>query len=350
MKITKAILSAYILSALSLASCATTSNTLTIDEEPHDDINSGEIVFQQPLPSIEEDDFLNAMLALEHVRGEPLVEREIHYVEAPTVNYDKNLKIATSSEVEPSKLTGEKAIQAGYKDMLTPAEYSEGHLKAWVYQKQRIYEVHTQTLHTTVIQLEPGEELLEIPYLSEPEVWKLSRGTGLVDGLPTTYLMLKPDYSKLESTMVVITNKRVYQLLITSHTNHYMPFVQWVYNDAAPIKLDSTAKSPAMSALKNPKFQNSLDTITAAMSFNYTIKSSKPKPYWHPVMVFDDGQMTYIVLDKTCVNMQVPGVFGNSKDIINFSTNENIITIPHLITKVTLRLGKETVTITKDKN
>lgn len=343
--LTATAIAATILSALSITSC----ETLSLGRGSPDD-DQYEDVYVQPLPEVQEDEFLNAMLAMEQLRGESLVEREIHYVEAPSVTYDSNLKIAEAAEKTPAKLTGEKAIQAGYKDALTPAEYTEGHLKAWVYQKQKIYEVHCQTYHTTVIQLEPGEELLEVPYISETDVWKISRGTGLVDGQATTYLMLKPDYSKLESTMVIITNRRVYQLLITSHTNHYMPYVQWVYNDMPQARQTISPRASGTTIAANPKFLDSLDTITASMSFNYTIKSGKKKPYWYPVMVFDDGQMTYIILDKTCVNMQVPAVYTNDKDITNFSTDGNIITIPHLITKVTLKLGKDSVTITKDKN
>lgn len=281
------------------------------------------------------------------------------YMEAPNVVYSETLKAAIDAEAKkkPGKtLTGSQALQQSLTDSTIIPEYEEGKLKAFIYKEQNIYQIHCQTYHMTVIQLEPGEQLLENPYLSETSVWKWARGTGLVEGKPTIFLMIKPDTTKLDSTMVIITDRRVYQLQLKSYSDHYMPYVRWAYNDP---KQDSTIGISNGNFLINNSIQGAqpteLEDVIAnrsdELSFNYTWKanSTKTKPVWYPTCVYDDGQSTYIVLDKTSINAEQPAIFENKKDIINTEVKENLIIVRKLVKKLTLKLGKETVTIEKEK-
>ena len=71
------------------------------------------------------------------------------------------------------------------------------------------------------------------------------------------------------------------------------------------------------------------------------------KPYWLPTRVYDDGKKTYIVMDETVLHMTSPVLFNKRNERINYSVNKNLIVINELIEKVTLRVGKEKVTIKK---
>ncbi len=337
--------------------CTTLGNVKAKETEESDEtgqkneatLNDGII----SLTDISEDDFVEAMKAIEIARGTPLIERQLVYVETPETVYTQS-----NSKTGDKILTGKDALKQNLNDQLTAPEYLQGHLKAWVFQPQKIYQIHCQTYHTTVIQLEPGEELMEVPYISEPDVWKISRGTGLVNGMATQYLMLKPDYKSLESTMIIITNKRMYQLQITSYNDHYMPFVQWVYNDSTESKISIQPSSGAstnaavnrLNEQQNSRFLDSLLNISGNMSFNYTVKCSGTKPYWYPELVFDDGKSTYIVLNPLSLNMEQPAVFKNKDELVNYSTKQNVITVPDLVTQLTLKAGKTKVTIKKEKN
>lgn len=278
------------------------------------------------------------------------VSGKIVYVSDPEVVYSDDTKNSGSTKV----LTGTDALVQNLKDTTILPEYEQGKLKAFLYQRQRIYQVHAQTYHTTVIQLEPGESLLEVPYLSEAEVWKLSRGTGILDGKETQYLMLKPDYANLDSTMVIITDRRMYQLQIKSYKNHYMPYVSWVYNDRPPsLPAEDWTSSSGLTSGGGGKPTELQDIIASSpnLSFDYTWRfSGGEKPYWCPTAVYDDGQSTYIVLDETCLNMEFPAVFRNAKDIVNFDVSRNVITVHGLQNKLTLKLGSQKVTIEKQKS
>ncbi|MBQ3801400.1 MAG: TrbG/VirB9 family P-type conjugative transfer protein [Treponema sp.] len=264
-------------------------------------------------------------------------------------------------------LTGTDALNKALDDLTVVPKYEDGELRAFVFKPENIYQVHCQTYHTTIIQLQPGEEMLEVPYISETSVWKLSRGTGLVNGLPTVYLMLKPDKAQLDSTMIIITDRRVYQLQIKSYQNHYMPYCKWTYNDeavpvAGPLASSAAgavaARAAAADVPAEPKPTTLQDIIAAGgtLSFNYKwdmgkastfSKKSTEKPSWYPTCVFDDGQKTYIILDEKCLNMDIPAVLENKDDIINTQVTKNCITINKLVTKIRLRLGKTVVDIEK---
>ncbi len=248
---------------------------------------------------------------------------------------------------EETYLEGGEALKNHLKDITELPQYSvqQNRLKAWYYKKGHVYQLHCQTYHTTVIQLEPGEILKESPYLSETDVWRLSYGQGIQNGLDTTFLMLKPDYAGLTSTLTLITDRRVYMVELKSYKDHYMPYVSWVYPDYEDTRTAFTKWENDKKVVEEFSGMNA-----EYLSFDYKIRHSiTNKPAWTPVMVYDDGQKTYIVLDKKSLNMTIPTVFKKNREIVNKEVRKNIIVINELIEKVTLRNGKQKVTVIKKK-
>lgn len=275
------------------------------------------------------------------------IQKEVVYVEDPEIVYAEDVK---NLPADDKVLTGSDALKQYVKDKTVVPEYTQKKLKAWVFRDGQIYQIHCQTYHTTVIQLEPNVEMMEVPYISEPDTWRISRGIGVVKGQQAQFIMLKPDYSGMKSTMVILTNRRVYQFELQSFKDHYMPYVSWVYYP----EIESGESWQQFVAAKNVLSQNSsalLDKIDLdKVSIDYTINySRRKKPAWCPTLVLDNGQKTYIILDKQVLNTEMPAVFEDKRDIINFITDKNVIEIDKLITKVTLRLGKDTVVIQKKK-
>ena len=270
---------------------------------------------------------------------DPVPEKEIVYVEAPNV-------IRGEVNREPgAMLEGSNALKEYLKNKTEVPKYFDNQLKAWIYKPESIYQIHTQVYHSTIIQLEPGEEMLETPYISEPDVWRISRGVGLKNGVATQFLIVKPDFSGLDSTLIIITNLRVYQMQLKSYKDHYMPYVKWVYNNG----IEDLSSWKAESAKQNGKGASAA-LRAANMSFDYEIRyTKKKKPVWCPTLIYDDGQKTYIVLDEKSLNMEAPAVFKHNSDIVNSQVDKNVIILNELIEKVTLKLGWEKVIITKKK-
>lgn len=244
---------------------------------------------------------------------------------------------------------GATALKKNYRDQKVPPKYRDGKLVGWLYRENKIYEVHTQVFRTTIIKLEPGEEMVEVPYISEPDVWRISRGVGYTDGIPTQLIMIKPDYSGLTSTFIIVTNKRLYQIELSSYWDHYMPICQWVYeNDIRDAVSWIEYQEKQQREKEEIKKQKELESKKDYTSYDYKMSYWK-KPLWCPISVYDDGQKTYIILDERCLNMTLPAVFNKNKEIINFNVDKNKIIINQLIEKVTLKLGHEKVKIYKKK-
>ena len=281
------------------------------------------------------------------------IQTEVVVVEEQVaeVDFSKAVIFLDSPEVrevedkESTTITGQEALIANLKDITVLPEYFDGRLKGWIYKEGSVYQVITQTYHSTLILFEPGEEILETPYVSEPDVWRFSRGIGLKNGVPQHHLLVKPDYSNLNSTLVVVTDRRVYQMELVSTKTTYMPTVQWLYPQT--IADGETWKQYQEEKLFTEQGNVRRDQV----SFDYKMRHSVFKiPTWLPTQVYDDGQRTYIILNDKSLLTEYPAVFNEKNEIINYRVKDNIIIIDNLIEKVTLNLDGKKVTIEKKKD
>ena len=87
------------------------------------------------------------------------------------------------------------------------------------------------------------------------------------------------------------------------------------------------------------------------LSFDYRIiRPFFRRPAWTPTLVYDDGRRTYIVFPEGVLMRELPVVFENRADVVNFRVNRNIIIIDKLIEHLTVRLGNQVITIEKRRS
>lgn len=317
-----------------------TACTTTVDVEKE---KQNEIVSAQDDELVEGGDMTDE----EYMTYEEMKESDVHsavvFIEPPEVRYVDDDKKSSAKENSSKVLKSGDAVKQHVLDKTIIPEYEDGHLKAWYYKPENVYQLQTQTYHSTIIQLEPGEEMMETPYISEPDVWRLSRGIGTKNGKPTQFVIIKPDYVGLTSTLIIITNLRVYQLELRSYRDRYMPYAKWIYQNRM-----EDLPSWGNYASKKQEIPEFSGQKVEFLSFDYKIKRPMfKKPVWTPVLVYDDGAKTYIVLDKKSLHMEIPTVFKGKKEITNKEIRKNVIVLNELIEKVTLRHGKQKVTIVK---
>ncbi len=315
--------------ALVFASCK------TVDFQ---EVNTADAI---PVPA--EDEQAEKQFLAELLMQETDMAGAVVHLAPPEIRYSTN-PIEPTDTAEKT-LIGSDALKQHVTDTTVLPEYENGRLKGWVYKQDAIYEVHCQTYHSTMIQFEPGEQMLETPYISEPDVWRISRGVGVTNGAPTEHLIIKPDFIKLISTLIVITNRRIYHLELKSYNDHYMPIVRWIY------------PGPVMDAPSWTQRQNQRQLVNEFsgvnpefLSFDYRMTHSVfNKPLWLPVQVYDDGYKTYIVLDEQSIHQELPLLFNEKNRLINYRTQKHILIADQLIEKATLRLGGQRVVIEKKK-
>ena len=306
-------------------------------------------------PSIENDNSIQSVedeeKLYEKEMHEYLVQEELKIQDVePTVIYiEKPVYIPYEEETEVKKVQGVEATKASLeKAIIKPENYKDGTFY-YTYNENWVYEIYAQPYHLTDIILEEGEVVMEDPLLSEDErVWELtaSRAINPETGLQIQHLFVKPAYSNLDSTMIVITNRRVYHFRLKSYNNTHMSMVKFNYINKKNVW--ATSENPNENGVS---VENEYITVTNPeyLSFDYIMKYGLRKPEFIPTRVYDDGNKTYIVVDDIVLHKELPLIFNEKNEIVNYQVQKNVFIIPRLINKVTLRLGKEKVIIEKKK-
>lgn len=264
------------------------------------------------------------------------IPKTVVYIEKP-VYYP-----ATVASDRPTKTGKEAAKESTAQSIQVPSQWTGGTMY-YDFDSDFTYEIYCQPYRVTDLLLEPGEQVIEMPFLSEEKVWEIGAGVSRQNGVDTQHFFLKPAYSGLTTSFIIITDKRVYHMLLKSYKDVYMTQVKWKYPNTMPF----TIKTDAMEKV-NKMSKETTAVDPAFLSFDYKMSYSVfKKPYWLPTRVYDDGKHTYIVMNETVLHMTSPVVFNNKNERINYSVNKNLIVLNELIEKVTLRVGKEKVTIKK---
>jgi type IV secretion system protein VirB9 len=267
------------------------------------------------------------------------VEKTVVYVDRPVY-----------SPVVPEKtpIKPDDAVSQSFSEALqVPMKFING-VMYYPWDETFVYEIHTQPYRTTDIILEPGEEVLEMPFLSEEKVWEIGAGVSRKNGQDVQHFFVKPSLTSLTTSMIIITDRRVYHLLLKSFKDRFMVMVQWNYPPAMPFNIKS-GKLNAFSGANNLSRDIAL-VDPAFLSFDYRMTYSIfKKPIWLPSRIYDDGRKTYIELDEQMLNMESPVLFNHRNERINYRVHKNLIIIDELIEKVTLRRGREKVTVYKKR-
>ena len=191
------------------------------------------------------------------------------------------------------------------------------------------------------------------------------------------HAIVKPSDVGLVTSLMIATDRRVYNVTLKSSADKYMPQVSFTYpssstsrawssfidqqeslavamkEEAMMIKAAS-AREEAEKTMRNnvpPRLGVDIDNI----SFDYNIKGNAP---WRPLRVFDDGIHTYIELPDSALSDDIPVLLvsttvGKSNEIVNYRFKDNRYVVDGLAQKITLvrDLGnrQQRVTITKNR-
>ena len=272
------------------------------------------------------------------------IEDTVVFIDRPVyVPYEE-----ANPETENPKLVGVDAVKDSQKRATVKPEHYKMGTFFYQYNENLVYEVYAQPFHLTDIVLEKGEVVQGTPLFSEDEsVWELTAGVAkdATTGEDIQHLFIKPAYSAQDSSLIIITDRRVYHFRVKSYAQTHMAIVKFTY----PQSKNQWARKENKSAVE---IENDYIRITNPefLSFDYKMKYSMfKKPEFLPKRVYDDGASTYIQVDDIVLQKKLPVIFNERNEIVNYSVKKNVFVVPRLINKVTLRLGREKVTITKKK-
>lgn len=327
--------------------CMLTLTVLSCRSVDFDETGSEAESEERQFESIEEElqnneNELQSYAVLEELK-EIDIPKTIVYVEKP-VYYPVE---AEDKDSDKPDLYGKDAVKKSTSmAMQTPHEFTQGTMY-YDFDPDFTYEIYCQPYRVTDLMLEPGEQVIEMPFLSENQVWEIGAGVSRQNNVDTQHFFLKPAYSGLETSFIIITDRRVYHMMLKSFKDCYMSQVKWNYPSIMPF----TVKTQAMQELQDKINRVTNDTAgidPRYLSFDYKMSYSFfRKPYWLPERVYDDGRRTYILMNETVLHMTTPVLFNERNERINYSVDKDLIILNELIEKVTLRVGNEKVTIRK---
>ncbi|MDR2661830.1 MAG: TrbG/VirB9 family P-type conjugative transfer protein [Treponema sp.] len=236
--------------------------------------------------------------------------------------------------------------QAAREGTILPEEYSHAAM-IYDYHPDFVYEIYCRPLRITDLWLRPGEKATEAPFISDSERWMLGAGVSYEGAALVQHIYIKPTTGSLEATLIINTNERVYHIILRSYTTIHMPIVRWRYPGVLPqnyIQDPADASFPAAgtdgSLLADPRF----------LSFNYRFTYGLfKKPRWLPLLAYDDGKKTYITFPDEVLQTELPAVFENRADIVNYRVSRNVMIIDKLIEKVTVKIGTRQVLVEKKR-
>jgi len=252
-------------------------------------------------------------------------------------------------ETSRPKTSGYDAVlESNTTGTAKPSDYSHAAM-VYDYDPDWVYEVYAQPLRACDIVLEAGENVLEAPFVSDSVRWQLGAGVSYQKGTPVQHIYVKPTESGIEASLIINTDRRVYHIILRSYKNVHMPITRWNYytttmpNSMIPNTTSKgTDSSPSGApASPDPRF----------LSFNYRITYSRfSKPQWLPKLVFDDGSKTYITFPESVLNRELPAIFENRKDVLNYRVIDNLIIIDQLIENITIKIQHAEIAVSKKRS
>jgi type IV secretion system protein VirB9 len=284
------------------------------------------------------------------ISREEIDKREIEKQEANTnvIIIRDEIFIPVDSQTQ-KPLSRDQVVQKSMQEAIVTPQNFIGGTQFYDYNEYKQYPVVCKILSLSVIQLENGEVPIGVPYLSDTLRWEITGEVwNTADGLSVQLIMIKPLESGLTTNMILVTNQRIYQFVLNSTRDSYMPMVKFRYPTQ---KRFITAETIQRETEQREREQEEMGQFT---SYNYRIVSGWVisgwfKPVWQPLEAWDDGHKTYIRLPRGVLQKEYPTVFEGSRYIINYRVSENVMILDKLISEVTLRLNGKRVRVIKNK-
>jgi len=273
-------------------------------------------------------------------------ERQKQALEDVNVIYSREPVFIPVDTQTKKPLTRDQVVKESMNEaIVTPSNFIGG-TQFYDYNEHKQYPVVTKVLGLSVVQLEEGEVPIGVPFLSDTTRWEVTGDVWRIeDGRNIQLVMLKPLEAGLTTNMVLVTNKRIYQFVLSSTRDSYMPMVKFRY------PMDRAAFA-TMQTIREDALKKEQASGEYYLSYNYKIKggwaiSGWFKPDWMPLEAWDDGHKTYIKLPRGVLQREYPTVFEEATYIVNYRVNENVMILDKLVRRATLKLNRKRVIVWK---
>ena len=202
-------------------------------------------------------------------------------------------------------------------------------------------------LKLCTIELEAGEKIVqEGIHLGDTARWMISPAVG---GEDRTYLIIKPVEVGLETTLVIVTDRRMYHMRLVSRREDYMPAVAFHYPKQIKAQWQNYYEQETIKRKKQTIPQTGENI--ADLDFDYSISGCN-KCAWRPQRVYNNGQQTIISMDEAMSEEEAPVLLVVSRqgeNLVNYRVRDNRYIVDTVFNEAKMILGvgrkQEQVTI-----
>ncbi len=140
-------------------------------------------------------------------------------------------------------------------------------IQVWPYTEGALYQVYASPGRVTLIQLQPGERLIDVS-AGDTVRWILGDSISGSGAIQRSNLQVKPVRAGLKTNLVVTTDRRIYLLELTSTESAWMASVSWDYPQDRLDALNAQAQAAQQVTLLAAGL--SVDQLQSAMTSRAT--------------------------------------------------------------------------------
>jgi len=212
-------------------------------------------------------------------------------------------------------------------------------------------------LRITDIQLQAGEQIKDVQ-IGDSTRWMITPSISGSKPHEVSHLIIKPTDVGLETTLVILTNRRTYHLNLLSRRTEYMPIVSFRYKSEINKKWSAYQEYFQTQAKEEKKAKVVQVTSTLIrniedLDFNYKLIGETS---WKPVRVYNDGIKTYIEMNESISFQEAPILMvldsHDNTQLVNYRLKENKYIVDKLFNKAILVIGvgdnQEVITIQRN--
>lgn len=154
------------------------------------------------------------------------------------------------------------------------------------------------------LELERGEEIRDLQ-LGDQARWSVEVGKAGSPPDEVQHVILRPSDEGLNTTLLVLTDRRTYRLQLLSHGERFMPVISFSY-PGTRLSHWRRSMSPSPGAPSRDAAPPARHGSLSALSFAYRLEGDEPP--WKPERVYNDGLKTVIELPFAVRQTEAPSL------------------------------------------
>ena len=203
----------------------------------------------------------------------------------------------------------------------------------------------------TDISLQAGEKVTAV-HAGDTARWQINPAKSGAGDDETVHVVIKPLVPDISTNLVVMTDRRTYNLDLVSSVREFIPSVRFSYPDDAVRNWNAFIAENRMKKQNELVLSEGTNLSPDNLYFGYEIAKGKDVS-WKPVRVFDDGLKTYIEMPVKYRSMEAPVLLfyeGRQQKLVNYRVKERFYIADRIMTKkAVLIAGKTRVVIERKK-